>query len=231
MICREFERMWNEVLDGPDLAAPAVEQALEEHASACPSCRALSARYQALRQALRAWGPPPVPSAACTDRLVTRLEEATRPKTLRWSAAGRGLVRVAAAATVLAAGLLALRQGLHEERGDRASRSASPPVASRPLTAAVADATLATLDLARSASAPAARVGSEVLGAAAEPSASPELPELLPPPPASAVLHDLSDRINASVRPISGSARHAFGFLLPAPVSDEKPVPGPREGA
>jgi hypothetical protein len=92
-----------------------------------------------------------------------------------------------------------------------------------PLTDALADATSATWDLAREASAPAARLGRDVLGAAALPG-SPTAPET-PDPSASAavVLRQVGDRVNEGVRPLSGSARHAFSFLL-GPALDEPPA-------
>ena len=66
---------------------------------------------------------------------------------------------------------------------------------------------------------PAARIGREVLGSASLPSTTLELPE--PVSPAVEVLQGVGSRVQAGVRPLSGSARHAFGFLLGP--STEKP--------
>ncbi|HEV3165495.1 MAG TPA: hypothetical protein VGZ22_15820 [Isosphaeraceae bacterium] len=236
MICRDFERMWNAVLDAPDGAAPAIEQSLEAHAAACPACRAVAARYQTLRQALRAWSTPPAPAADFADRFVASTERLARPSTIRWTIPKGGLVRWSAAAALLLAGLLTLRLGLSGNGRPSLPVARSHSHSSRPLTAALADATLATWDLARSASEPAARVGTEVLGtevlgAAAEPAGSPGLALPVAGASTSDVLHNLGDRINSGVRPISGSARHAFGFLLPTTLSGDKPTPRPHEGA
>jgi hypothetical protein len=98
------------------------------------------------------------------------------------------------------------------------------------LSVALADATLATLDLARSTSAPAARLGLEALEAAAQQSdqAEPEsagdagsglapfplvLRDLSQSSPDLAWLQEVGDDLAARVRPLSSSARQAFGFL------------------
>jgi hypothetical protein len=102
------------------------------------------------------------------------------------------------------------------------------PFGARALNEAVAGATEATLDLARSASEPAARISLQVLGAATDPEldrsaagpganapAVPSLGSLAPDSAtaAAALLH-VGDHIAAGVHPLSTTARHAFGFLL-----------------
>jgi len=84
------------------------------------------------------------------------------------------------------------------------------------LGAALVDATSATLFLAREASAPAARVGREVLAEADFSGSTPAvgLPEGVVP---TAVFRGVGERVNAGVRPLSGTARSAFGFLLGTP--------------
>lgn len=88
------------------------------------------------------------------------------------------------------------------------------------------EATEATIDLAREASAPATRIGREVLEyersateeAPSDPDANQEVAST-----ASEMLHTVGEQVNAGVRPISGSARHAFSFLL-GPPSDHAPA-------
>lgn len=111
---------------------------------------------------------------------------------------------------------------------------------SRPgLSASLESATAATWDLAVTASEPAARLGRGVLGSAtpppiensgrsgSEPLATgssdsiaaglPSIPSLfqsLPDsPPVSALLQAMGDSLSATVRPLSSTARQAFGFL------------------
>ena len=45
---------------------------------ACPECRTIAARYQALGQAIRAWGPPPSPTLGFTERVLAALSERQR---------------------------------------------------------------------------------------------------------------------------------------------------------
>jgi hypothetical protein len=98
----------------------------------------------------------------------------------------------------------------------------------RALNMALSDATAATWDLARSASEPAARISRQVLDAATGPDPSqaravwvtgsgsvPSLDSLAPDTTAAgAMLQQVGDRLATGVRPLSDTARHAFGFLL-----------------
>jgi len=105
------------------------------------------------------------------------------------------------------------------------------------LNDALAEATRATWDLALSASEPAARISRQMLDAATEPEPRPDdsaipgraaevsvtmptLTSLAPDPSAArAMLQEVGDRLASGVRPLSRTARHAFGFLLgPAPA-------------
>jgi hypothetical protein len=91
----------------------------------------------------------------------------------------------------------------------------------------VADATAATWDLARETSAPAARIGREVVSS----SAFAETGTLaLPVPALPFVLPAVGDEVQRGVNPLSGSARHAFGFLLgPALTRETRPPSRERE--
>jgi hypothetical protein len=235
MNCREFESHWNDLLDAHSAGSPQLERAMEAHASACERCRSVSSRYQVLRQAISAWTALPAPSAASIERLyeltvpsTPLLIPARRSRLVRW-------LPMASAAALFAlawVGWSAWRARPLPEDFAPALNSA-PSVATnhapigRPLEAALADATEATIDLAREASAPAARIGREIL----------DLDNLMDsvtikgPAPiaedssASDLLQNVGQRVNASVKPITGSARHAFSFLLgPPPGPDPAPT-------
>jgi hypothetical protein len=239
---------------GASLTAPYrrdLERRLLGHAASCPACRQLAARYETLRRALCDWVPPPAPPGGLAERILAAARAAAHDWPERRAAIHRPrrvwrvrLPMAAAAAAVLAAGVLGLlftkltgnqppgndskpaaSLGTRDEATDRAHPTARDAVA---LHDAVAGATEATWDLARSASEPAARISRHVLDAAAG-------PEQEPSPPASgadpaslpslsslardsatavAVLQQFGDNLATGVRPLSTTARHAFGFLL-----------------
>jgi len=230
--CRDFERAWNERFDVRDAAPAGLERALEAHAAACPSCRALGARYQRLGQAIRTLGPLPAAPAGFADRVLAAAGDVeSRPSS--WRIVVR-LVPLAAAAAVLAAAVLGLRTWMPRRVPPRAPGAAVAQVRAinpEDLTEALADATSATWDLAREASAPAARVGRQVLSAAELPGT--HSPLVLPASvaPSAEVWQRVGDRVNAGVRPLKGTARHAFGFLLGPSSDDPGPPPHPRSGA
>src|SRR5947209_18179758 len=110
MKCRDFERLINEQLDAREAASPEVERALESHGSACPACRTLSLRYQALRQAISAWSAPPVAPPDFAARFLEHwehtadgvgLEEPTPPTLLKVRPAYWPVAVAAAAAAAL----------------------------------------------------------------------------------------------------------------------------------
>ena len=231
MNCRRFEEGWNELLDSRPGGSSGLERALEAHASACERCRGVSARYRVLRKAASVLRPPPRPSVGSLERLYGLTVPPTPTATVgrrswRWHWAP-----LASAAALLVVACL-VEIGLTPER--LAERPVSAPglpvVAARPLETALAEATEATLDLAKQASAPASRIGREILDLG-KVSTSPPVggaePELgsedgSSPPE---VLRSVGERLTAGVRPISGSARHAFSFLLGPPP---EPTPAAR---
>ena len=223
MNCRVFDRTWNDRLDARREPPEAERLALEAHAATCPACRVLSVRYLTLRQALAAWGPPPAVPAGFADRFLERLDEvearpaSPAPALRAWS------ISIAMAASLLLAVFLANRS----DRGGRAEPgpAPAPSVASadpRPLTDALAEATSAGWDLARHASAPAARIGRHVFDSAAVGIPSTTFSSPVRVRPVSGVLQRVEERVNAGVRPLSGSARRAFGFLLGTPTGGAK---------
>ena len=174
--CRDFERLINEQLDAREAAAPDVERALAGHQAACPACRSMALRYQTLGQAIAAMTlHPPLPPAEFAARFRRGLEE---PRCSPFDDAKERPI------LALPAGLRADRRSRRPAarrldrtcvRGSRPPpvRPAAPPPPARPidpdaLSNALAEATSATWDLARATSAPAARVGLEVLDAAAQ---------------------------------------------------------------
>jgi hypothetical protein len=239
MRCRDFERLINEQLDARQDASPDVERALEAHAASCASCRARAAHYGLLRTALAGWGPPPPPPADFAARFLQEFASAEvdgPSRILRLEQRFRPGLGTAAAALAMAAALLLMvwagaRSGWLGMPGGIQSPRPGAAADSRALSSALAEATAATWELARASSAPAARVSLEVLD-------SPELtattnalalatatakapPAANEPPSASEVLQDVGDRVNDGVSPLSGTARHAFGFLLGPALAPE----------
>ena len=258
----------------PRLAATAslsdLERTLRDHAADCPACRQVAARYQLLHRALGGWSAQPAPPVDLADRI---LAAAQSPASRRRGARNRGarpiwrigLPLATAAAAVIA--LVFVRPAIDGPRPERRttappalannppggaishSDSGSGPVSAdtRALDTALADATAATWDLARSASEPAARISLHVLDVATEPrpgsvddgssSFSVSVSSYVPAAPdsaaASAMLRQVGDSLASSVGPLSNTARHAFGFLLgPPPAKPEvRRIPPAAKGA
>jgi hypothetical protein len=234
MNCREFERGWNELLDIRSTGSTELERALEAHASACEPCRAVSARYQVLRQALSAWKSPPRPSARSIERLHDLTVPSASPGPSRRPSSARNWLGLASAAAVFALAWLGTTGWLSRTLPGRPAPDSVPSVAiasSRPLALALAEATEATIDLAREASAPVARIGREVLdldnlaGSVTIERADVATIRAAPSSIPSDLLQSVGQRVNEGVKPISGSARHAFSFLL-GPPPDPDPAPG-----
>src|SRR5947209_8440947 len=162
MNCVDFELRWNEVLDARMAGPSDLEQRLEEHAVSCPSCRTISTRYQTLRQVLGTLGPPPAPSTGSSARLLA-LMAATPAQARRHPA--RRLARFGWVPLATAAALLAVvRLGETSRRKPVAPPAPVTSVAtSRPLDSALDEARTATIELALEVSAPATRIGREVL--------------------------------------------------------------------
>jgi hypothetical protein len=303
MTCRDFQEKWTELLDAEthvsiearespsrlaesDQALSDCERALIDHGAECPTCRELGRRYQILRGALRAWGPPPVPPVDLADRILLAATQV--PPASPWRILGIGdrrrlrplVVSLGSIAAAVAVALLLSRFVNHQPHASRpateihtSSEAAGPGRSSdsnseigttetRGFNRALVEATEATWDLARSASEPATRISRQVLdatvpvepspadaapgsdpafgmGTAFEPALSAAtlpfpVPNLVPlkpnPAAASALLQQVGDQLVAGVRPLSSSARRAFGFLLGPGLEqqearDKPPVP------
>jgi hypothetical protein len=275
MTCDDFERGWNELLDaggpaisgienpGPSTAMPAsqsdLELTLRDHAANCPACRQVAARYQLLRRALDVWSAHPAAPVQLVDRILAAYHG---PASTRWGVSMRGarpIWRIGLPLATAAAAALALVFVRPAIDGPRPNRHmvVPPSVAgntpgggvSPALNTALADATAATWDLARSASEPAARISRQVLDAATGPesasvdsgsgsgSFSVSVSSYVPAAPdsaaASAMLQQVGDSLSNSVEPLSTTARHAFGFLLVPTLAkpDVRSIPPAAKGA
>ena len=220
------------------------ELALREHAAGCSTCRRKAAGYQALERSILAWGPPPAPPAHLADRILVaaRAQPSSARQGARTWHSRRRLVRfLVAAASIIPIITIGLMTRITIDRARDRDRLASATPGNLPRTSsgrsdgpklneAFASATEASWDLARSASEPAARLSRQFLDAATE--SGPDQPhessggvsvpslDAFAPDSAAAIatIQQVGDRFADGVRPLSSTARHAFGFLLgPAP--------------
>lgn len=225
MTCRDFEQAWQARLDGG--ASPSGDETIAVHAASCAVCRVRDHRYRILAQALQNQAPAPPPSPGLADRVLARFEAEQRRPLIglaRFSTPRRA--RWAAAAAVLIAGGLTFWSLSSPWRGPGPIPEADPVAPStRPLSAALTDATNATLNLALATSTPAARLGRMVLDTATDAEPSPDGPSPDDSGSDGGLLKSVGDRMATGIKPISGKARQAFGFLLsPTPV---EPTAGP----
>jgi hypothetical protein len=229
MRCEEFDSLCHEQLDlraGADLRASA---ALEEHAAVCAICRTTYLRYQILQQALTV-ASPPTPPVGFVDRCLAAYDGAPRIFTVR--ARVLPWVPWAAAAAILVAAVILTRTGANTPiaanppRGPALANIVEPP---RPFVESLSAATQATMVLARETSAPAARIGRQVLDSTSL--ASPDWGVSLPASDTATLIQSMGDQVEAGVRPFSGTARTAFGFLLPTAPAAPASAKGPAQGA
>lgn len=237
MTCRDFESAWNARLDARGADAPLSPEA-EAHAASCSACRVLASRYQALELALRVWGPPPPPSAGFADRVLNRSSQRISGTPSMGVLGGgveadtpmlgvpRSVWRPALGWAMAAAVLVATGLTIWTVRPRSKPTPLGEPVAARSLSDSLADATSATLALARSTSAPAARLGRRVLDSASVPEPDWPTGQGVEVVSSREVLQAVGDRVGARTRPLSGSARHAFRFLIPTARTDRPSEPG-----
>ena len=232
MNCQDFERLWNEKLDAFEHSSAEAPTALESHAAECADCRALSARYQVLWQTIQRLGPLPAPSTGFADRVLSKSRSREEKGTALLSL--RRLIPVSIAASLV--GAFTLGDILWSGRFKPLKPLPQPVTIVSPsdpsdLTEAFAVAGSATWEFAREASGPAARVGRQVLGSSQLRGAAPSLSFPLPVASSAELWQTVEQRINAGARPIGGTARHAFGFLLGATSIDPPPPPASGKGA
>jgi hypothetical protein len=226
MNCRDFESLIQSQMDERAAVSADVERAWESHGSACAPCRATASRYQVLRQVIAATAPPPAAPADFADRFMEKwdrapMPDAIHPRIRAWTS-WPILVPCAAAAVLFLVAWSGVRGGRREPKANP-GRPVATEVASAhdpdELSRALAEATAATWDLARATSAPAARVGMEIIDADTFSPATLSLALPGDPGDTSDVLQGVGDRVNDGIRPLSGTALHAFGFLLGSPLA------------
>ena len=226
MNCVDYEELWNELLDARLVGPSELERRLEEHAGSCARVE----RSRLVTRRFARWSGPsdrlPAPRPSRPARLLALMDAAqvrARPRPIR------RLVRFAWIPLSTAAALLVIVRLGGTTRPEPIAPSMTvvtppTPVAFfRPLDSALDEGGAGTIELALEASAPAARIGREVLGdrgAGGDLAPAPAGPvddDLATPP--SDLIQSVGERLTASVKPISGSARHAFGFLLVPPAT------------
>lgn len=243
MNCRDFDQVWNQSLDARRRDADR-ERSLRKHAEACPSCQVRHRQFETLRQAIEVWAVRPEASPTTSPDLTERIIEiAARPELIAPVSGRSWFVRPRLAGLALASAAAVLLAVFGPTLRSRPPRTAPAPAADRSmerglLGGAVDDATAASWQLARLASEPAKRLGKEMIDASFQrgagsfqeaglPSSS-DFPSLDPESFSPDLLNQMGDLLAAGVRPLSTSARQAFGFLL-APTSEklERPVVRP----
>ena len=234
MNCRDFEPTWNDWLDDRCAGHPERAKSLEIHAATCSRCLPVHARYLLLSQALRVVGPLPAVSENFASRVLAARDLPELDRIVQVHVLLRPFSMLASAAVLLLATSFGFRvwlTGPSQDPPNRAialKKSAGPA----PFTEALAVATSTTLELAREASAPAARVGYELASAElTESTPSTTLGISVDMAPATEALQRMGNRLNAGVRPLEGSARRAFGFLLSPRLDNPKPPPRSPQGA
>lgn len=218
--CVQIERAWQTCLDArpPRRLTWVEEPPWSDHVAQCPRCQATTRRFKTLQTALaqHPWDAGPVPDM--TDSVVDAWQASPHgpvgyqgPRVLRYIPVG--LLTAAAALWLTIVGPWARHAPIVPHQDVEAPRAAAIP---RPLADSLSDVTTATLRLAFDTSKPAARVGQHLLASAAG-VRTPEPPGHVPSP--ERLVWDLGDRVVSGVKPISESARKAFGRLLPGTLA------------
>ncbi len=236
MTCGEFEEALNHLVDAglwprsggplPGLVTtdPARHEALEQHRRRCTLCQRKVRNFERLGRALEAVALPG-PSSALADRITARAHTTRSHRVPVQVWAWRAGVTAVAACLVVMLGLAVLSRAPVPGH--------DPPVVARTnrpgvFGGALADAAVVTLELAREASEPAARLGAPLVARTAsavvpKPSMEvlPSLSLLAPDTGALAgVLNRVGGRLFDGVRPLSRSARRTFElFAEPMPGS------------
>ena len=219
MNCSDFLTLWNEHLDSRAAQSTALSEILDLHSSECESCRILASGLRDLSRSM----PSPLVPPGLTDRVLNQWAADQASRRIPWSSIWQVAGSLAAAALVL----LAFRLGTLD-RGSDFPVVPRRSVFARPWTSALADATSATLALARETSAPAARVGQDVLTASRVADLGWPFGFESPAPPTE-MIESVSKSVNSRMKPISGSARRAFSFLIAPTTNSTAPRPDPND--
>ncbi len=230
--CLHLEHACQMRLEARDPRPLAADPRLAEHAAGCASCRSVLAGFDALQASLLRPAPAILPTR---DLAAAVIAAVGRPRRSILAMPMAGDWRWAVAATVVAAGVVGL--GIWRLGGDRPAEVAGDGqrIANPLLQQSLADARAATWALAEETTAPAARVGRDLFNPGAtvpSPSPAPTFSMVDPSEPAAVALRSVGEGLGAGVRPLGGSARHAFGFLVPnlrRPAAPDRPgEPTPR---
>ena len=216
MTCGDYMAHWNDCLDAATPPSPILRARWIDHEANCPDCRRLGIVYEALSKTL----PTPRPSSSMAGRILSAwehsaLDPAILPLIPRWRRSAAVLAVLAASAVIAAVVRFAPPPA-------RVQPEATP--ASRPWDVALADAASATLELARETSAPVARIGQDVLVASRVDR------DPTPSRASGTMVESVSRNLSEGIRPIEGTARRAFSFLL-APERPAKTSPSRDPGA
>jgi hypothetical protein len=240
--CREFEARLQESLDLRSSLPVVLHPSAERHRAECASCRDKYQQYLLLDRALRSRNEPAraFDSVDLTDRVLARAA-ADEVQSLNRRAIFRtaiGVSAAAAAALIAVVSTIQLQSRPHTLKNlqdgtaivhnntQKPESIALTPIPLAPIgDGSIAEATSATFDLARLASAPAARIGGELLRINSDDGNSRKgsFERVSFARSASKVWRKLGDGVQAGVEPLSNPARRAFGFLLDPNTSPNPP--------
>jgi hypothetical protein len=215
MNCREFEDAWNDRLDHCDRPLTVPDPSLAAHESVCEDCRTRARGYRALLLALGESAVPVEAPFGFVDRVLAASATAASPRVTILGTLGRWGIPLSTAAAILVAVLVGL-QGTADRQPIPGARLEVATVDADDLAAALAEVGSASLTLAREASAPAARVGTEVIEASGLIDGVAPVGLTVPGVSGSGATlwEGVGERVSASARPLAGTARSAFGFLV-----------------
>ena len=226
MTCRDLDNAWIDRLDARHRLAESPTQ-FDDHLAGCESCRRKAEGFRLLERALDDLDAPAVVSSRFVEHLVSQIERefvkvarplAFQPRTVGYLSGLAALV------------IVGLTLALHGTwtRSEKTSESVDQANL-RGLPDAFARATSATWELARETSAPAARLGRIVLDSSPFASAEGALPSRPELPVSGEGIQAVGERVGEGVKPLAGSARKAFDFLL-GPVDEGDAPPADRVG-
>ena len=236
--CGDFDRLWNDRLD-ERCSIPRLERdrALADHASGCPPCRGRGLIYAELESCTSLLNAVPAPAPEAFDRWVATASSArlvlepTAPIRSKPGRPGRRVplgiaIRVGLAASVAGMVLVGSRTVLPLLFPVEPTPVARSENSALLLEQAFSEATTMTWELAREVSAPAARISSEALGYRSVPEGTYLATTQDEPTEAMGRALDPYPAPNppGGVELISGSARHAFRFLIGTTTDDSEEI-------
>ncbi|MDX2035383.1 MAG: hypothetical protein SFX72_01930 [Isosphaeraceae bacterium] len=227
--CRTVRNAWNDRLDGA--SRPGLDlSTVEAHLVECSGCREYVEGMRLIEQLL-AIAPPESPRPLFHAQLLELAESAVREKRGSINGGTRLAMQLSGVAAGLVAALL-LTRGVLMPPPDPVPVDESVVAAelSARLPEVLELASAAGIEFVQEASSPAARLGAVVFGS--EQPAGPELPSAVhvPLPDSGGMIESVGRRVGGGMKPLAGSARKAFDFLL-GPVEPEAEPTHPGRGA